>query len=312
MKVDIHCHSIHSDGTWSVEKLLTKAEEKGIEVFCITDHDNFEGTIEAWKLNAMNEIYTKKLIAGIEVSTSLGTEKLHMLSLYDSVTQIQNSEIYDVTLEMIENRENRMEKIVEKANEIGLAISMEEIIGEAKKESTKKDLVLSRPHVGRLLVKKGYVKTLEEAFDKYLRDGKPLGIPKISKTLLEWISLTHKSGGIIVWAHPLAYRNNSIQRFQRLIESLKSFPLDGVELVYDYTQKYVLDPQYEKEGNEILKQYITQHNLLKTAGGDFHGDVGVIGELELDNVSSEALLRKLKVQKEQWYSNIENLNKKEL
>lgn len=297
MKVDLHCHSTNSDGTWEVRRILEVAEKKGIKVLCISDHDNLGGTQEAFEVNQVYKLFSGILLPGIEISTRVAGQKAHLLAYFPNLEKAQTSELTTVLEKIKNSRIERMKKMIARANELGMEVSFEEVLAEASKgvgADEQPTDIISRPHLARVLYKKGYVESREAAFDKYLADGKPLAIERFTLKFDEWINLVHQIGGLIVWAHPLHARKN----FEALVEIcdvLVNAGIDGIEFFYDYSQKYNLEERFETKGNEFLKKIIKQHNLLRTAGGDFHGDVGRLG-MDIPTEDFDRFVSKLEIQ----------------
>ena len=294
MNVDLHCHSTNSDGTWSVEQILKEAERKGVKVLAITDHDNFQGSIEAKQITG--QYFTGKLIPGIEISTRIGGKSLHFLAYFPSFELDDDSRLLQ-NLEKIRNsRVWRMKEMVKKANEIGFEITYDEVLREVTTGtdgSTQPADVISRPHLARLLVKKGLVKSFEEAFDKFIADGKPLHVSRFSLEFSQWIEQVSELGGMIVWAHPFEGYKDNFEEFMKFANIVTNSPIAGIERIYNYEGKYKVSKEFQEKGNEYLDKIIQQNNYLITAGGDFHGNVGLLGELSLDEEHVQRFLLKL-------------------
>ncbi|MHA2099448.1 MAG: PHP domain-containing protein [Candidatus Kariarchaeaceae archaeon] len=282
MNIDLHCHSTNSDGTWSVEQILVESENKGVKVLAITDHDNFEGSIEAFQLK--NSLFTGKLIAGIEISTRIMGKSLHFLAYFKNINLNPESKLL-LNLEKIRNsRVWRMKEMIKKANEIGFNVTYEDVLEEVSTglDGSKQPTdVISRPHLARVLMKKGLVHSFEEAFDSYIADGKPLHVSRFSLEFSEWIEQVTELGGIIIWAHPFEGYDDNFEEFLKYADYVTSFPIAGVERIYNYEGKYKVNKDFQIKGNKYLDKIITEKNYVITAGGDFHGNVGLLGELSL-------------------------------
>jgi predicted metal-dependent phosphoesterase TrpH len=282
VNIDLHCHSTNSDGTWSVEQILVESENKGVKVLAITDHDNFEGSIEAFQLK--NSLFTGKLIAGIEISTRIMGKSLHFLAYFKNINLNPESKLL-LNLEKIRNsRVWRMKEMIKKANEIGFNVTYEDVLEEVSTglDGSKQPTdVISRPHLARVLMKKGLVHSFEEAFDSYIADGKPLHVSRFSLEFSEWIEQVTELGGIIIWAHPFEGYDDNFEEFLKYADYVTSFPIAGVERIYNYEGKYKVSKDFQIKGNKYLDKIITEKNYVITAGGDFHGNVGLLGELSL-------------------------------
>ena len=297
MIVDLHCHSTNSDGTWEVERILKEAERKHIQALCISDHDNISGTQEAFWKKEEERIFSGVLIPGIEISTRVRNQKAHLLAYFSSLDKALNSRLLEVLDKIKNSRIFRMKKMIEKANRMGMELTFDEVIQEAATGidgDQQPAEIISRPHLARVLAKKGYVNSVEEAFGKFLADGKPLAVERFTLKYFEWIDLIHSIGGIIVWAHPLHGRK-SVEDLREIATTLVDAGIDGIEYYYDYTQKYPIDARFEKTGKKILDGLTEAKRLVKTAGGDFHGDVGILG-LEMPKEEFDLFLNRLNSQ----------------
>jgi len=294
MNIDLHCHSTNSDGTWSVEEILKEAEKKGVKGLCISDHDNLNGSIEAFE--KAPGLFSGKLVAGIEISTVIHQQKVHLLAYFPTIDLPVSSNLIQ-NLDKIQNsRVWRMKEMIKKARALGMEVSYEEVLEEAG-TGTKGDKqptdVLSRPHLARVLIKKGYVKDFDEAFNQYLADGKPIQVDRFTLDFEQWIEQVDELNGIIIWAHPLHGHEEQEDTFQKIANTLKQSSIHGVERIYNYKGKYTISDEFEKWGNEHLDKLIEEQNWLITAGGDFHGNVGVIGELDLPETDWDIFIDQL-------------------
>ncbi|KAF2956270.1 PHP domain-containing protein [Marinitoga sp. 38H-ov] len=246
MIVDLHSHTTGSDGTFSPDEIINLANENNIEIFSITDHDNIDAIKEL--SNITEDIF---FIPGVEISAEF-PKTLHILGYG---IDINNKELNNTLKELQDFRKNRNEKMLKNMESFGFYITMEELIEEAKGE------IVGRPHFANLMVKKGYVKTYQEAFDKYLKKGAPLYMDKKRLEPEKAIELIHNAGGITVMAHPYQTKLEG-NDLEELIRKLKSYGLDGIEVYYS---------QHTKEMIEEYNYYAKKYELVKTAGSDFHG-----------------------------------------
>lgn len=256
MLVDFHTHTTCSDGTLEPNELVKKAKLIGIEVLAITDHD----TICAFR--EIDDKYADDLditvIKGVEISVDYPTDSLHILGY-----NIKDTETMERVLnELIDYRNKRNELILEKMNKLGFHATMEELRKIAKGDA------VGRPHFARLMVEKGYVGSMNEAFDKYLKDGGIFFVEKKRLKPQEAIELIKKTGGIAVLAHPydiLSGKNSEeddMTFLENFIKKLVDYGLDGLEAFYSrHTQNQTID----------LIRIANKYDLLITAGSDFHG-----------------------------------------
>lgn len=294
MKIDLHVHSTHSDGTWSVSNLLKYAEKNNISALCVTDHDNFSGSIEAQKIK--KEIYSGILISGIELSTLIEGFTVHLLAYFNIKLENVSIDLKQLLTEIKYSRVNRMKKMINNAQKLGIDISYEDILAEASKDidgkSTQPIDILSRPHLARVLIEKGYVQNFEKAFDIYLNEGGSLYSSRYTPTADEIIPLIKKNRGLVIWAHPMHGLKENMVSLTNVAMTLLHHGIDGVERYYNYEDKYPISKNFENKGNKFLDKFLLENNLLKTSGGDFHGNVGQLG-MDIDQKDWDLFYSKL-------------------
>ncbi|AEX85772.1 phosphoesterase [Marinitoga sp. 1135] len=249
MLLDLHSHSTYSDGTYKPEDLILLAKEKNLELYSITDHDNIDAQKEAIEFAKK---YDVNYITGVEISCKFK----NMFDLLGYGIDINNEKLISTLNRIQDYRKNRNNLMIERLKELGFEITLDEVAEEAQGD------VIGRPHFARVLLKKGYVKDREEAFDKYLGDGKLAYIPKQKLQPEEAVSLIKQAGGYPVIAHP-KYLKLSPSKLIDLIYYLKPFGLWGIEVYYSkHTRKEI----------EIFKDIALKTGLMITAGSDFHGE----------------------------------------
>lgn len=241
---DLHSHTNFSDGKLTPLELLTKAEKIGLSAISITDHDTIEGVKVALDLQPK---FKTEVISGIEISSHLGKQELHILG-YN--IDINNSQLLSFTERYKISRENRGREIVKKLNSIGKDITIEEVL------STVKNAPITRPHIANLLVQKGYAYSLKDAFNKYLMEGRPAYVSKEIFPVNEAIKLISDAGGISVLAHPGHYVN------QYMLSKLIEMSLDGIEVIH---------PSHNFEMQKYYHAIANQFWLIETGGSDYHG-----------------------------------------
>jgi predicted metal-dependent phosphoesterase TrpH len=255
MLIDLHTHSNASDGTDSPSQLVDKAISRGLDVLALTDHD----TIGGWE-EASNRLLhhpsqnSLQLVLGSEISCqdSHGVS-IHMLGL------LFDPNYQPLAIELEKTRENRlfrMERIVERLNEAGIEITIEEVHAQKKEGAT-----LGRPHLADALIARGIVKSREEAFAELLHNKSKFYINHYSPSPEDAIRLIKEAGGVAIIAHPLAsHRGKTIS--MELFEDLIRAGLDGVEIDHrDHS---------ESERNQ-LHLIAHENNLLVTGSSDYHG-----------------------------------------
>ncbi len=275
--VDLHVHTTASDGTMSPEQLIHYAHKKGVAVVGITDHDTTAGISEAKKAG---ELLGVEVISGIEVSVEYEGE-MHILGYFIKDTQ----ELKDKMIELRAEREERNRKIIKKLNDYGMNISWDEVQEAAKGET------IGRPHIGMVMVQKGYVRALDSCFKKYLGRGKPAYVDREKMGPREGIELILQAGGIPVLAHP-RYLNMRTRKLDNLLSELKGFGLEGIEAYYSMNTR--------NETGQHLRLAI-KHGLAVTGGTDFHGinkpevDIGIgRGNMALGSEMVDELKKRLR------------------
>lgn len=248
--VDLHVHSNKSDGSISPSDLISEARKKGLTAFALTDHDTVEGIEEAIKAAENEDV---RVIPGIELSTEYEGKDIHIVGLFiDKEQPAFRKKIQ----EFVDSRILRNQKMCQKLTEAGCPLTYEELVGEFP------DSVITRAHYAQILLKKGYTKSLKEAFERYIGDRGPCFVPREKITPEDGIKLILSAKGIPVLAHPLLYKMGE-ERLQKLIDRLKNAGLQALEAIYStYT------PSEEKQMCELAKR----NGLLISGGSDFHGN----------------------------------------
>ncbi len=248
---DLHIHSKHSDGILTTYELVQRVKNAGLVGFALTDHDTVEGIQEAIEFGKKFGI---SVIPGIELTTYYNKSEVHLLGYFLDYT---SDKLNAFLLKFRNNRFERMKKMVEKINALGLDVSFDEVIRLTNGSN------VGRPHLARVLVAKGYVKDISEAFEKYIGEHAPAYVPRMRITVKEGVELINSVGGVPIIAHPLLIKNFSLD----FLSFSHSLGVKGFEVVYPYESKNKnIDPQL----NEKIKEYCTTHNLIMTGGTDFH------------------------------------------
>lgn len=246
--IDLHTHSTASDGSMTPVELVRHAFEKGLGAVALTDHDTVSGVEQA--VEEGNKLGIE-VIPGVEISVSFEPE-MHLLGYFFNGNY---NSILKTLEELRERREQRNPRIVSKLKELGFDITLSEVNSQAAGGNA------GRPHIARVMMDKGYVASIEEAFDKYLASGRPAYFKKDKLTPAEGISEIAGAGGVPVLAHPI-YLNMSLDRLDILLEQLSIMGLKGIEAYYSENNAV--------QTSELL-QLAQKHKLLVTGGSDFHG-----------------------------------------
>jgi len=241
-KIDLHIHTSASDGEFAPFELLNLCQELNFDIISIADHDTMKGVKKLSNHNTSLEI-----IPAIELSCRDGKRDIHLLGYY---VDDENTPISDYLKKFREERIRRIYKIVDKLKKMGIDISAEEVF----KQSSFSDSI-GRPHIAKVLVKKGYAENIDDAFDKYIGYSKPAYVHKYKISLKQGIEIISASGGIPVLAHPGQYYDLEYFLF------LKKQGLKGIEIWHPDNLKYAKE----------LEEFADKNKFLKTGGSDFHG-----------------------------------------
>lgn len=254
--VDLHVHSTESDGTLTPEEVIFAAKEAGLSAIALTDHDTAAGVAKAKKAADACGI---ELIPGIELSTEYspafgksGSKEVHIVGLF---IDPENRLLLEKTAEFRACRDNRNAKIVEALQKEGFDITMEALTAE------NPDCVITRANIARFLYNHGCIKSVQEAFEKYIGDDCRCYVGRFKVTPMEAVSLIKEASGVAILAHPLLYHMSSVN-LQQMIEELKAAGLDGIEAIYS---------TYTTGDEQLVKRIAAQNGLLISGGSDFHG-----------------------------------------
>jgi hypothetical protein len=249
-RIDLHSHTTASDGSLTPEELVRLAKQQGVATLAVTDHDTIAGLPQAI---AEGERAGVEIIPGIEISCLYGTTELHILGYFINPDDPQ---LAPALITYQASREERNPRIVERLRELGCELTYAEI-KEAAGSAT-----VGRPHIAQALVRRGYVTSVSEAFDRYLADGAPAHIPRLLPSPAEAIGLIRQIGGIPVLAHPV-YTSRTKEPFEQICETLKGLGLLGIEAIYSSHSRQQTDRYLSVSKNQ---------GLLVTGGSDFHGE----------------------------------------
>ncbi len=249
MKTDLHTHTNASDGLHTPTRLIEIAKSNGVTIIAVTDHDTIAGHDEAV---AAGKSLGVRVIRGIEVSALSQKGEVHVLG-YGIPPRAEIAPHALATLDNLRNvRKARAEKMLAKLAALGVQIPFDTVAQLAG------DAVIGRPHVARALLNGDYVQTIQEAFERYIGEGKPAYAPHEGLSPVEAVELIHALGGIAVMAHPALY----IGDLPALLGELVAHGLDGIECRH---------PSATVEQSQQYAAFAHKHNLLISAGSDYHG-----------------------------------------
>jgi predicted metal-dependent phosphoesterase TrpH len=251
--VDLHLHTTASDGVMTPSAIVRYAKTKGLQAIAITDHDTVGGVSEA--VSAGSEI-DFEVIPGIEISAEHSPGSMHLLGYFLDIDHPLLTERLRF-LQMA--RAERNPKIVEKLNRLGVRICYDEVVKASGGGQ------VGRPHFAQVLLEKGYVRTFQEAFERFLTKGAPAYVDKARFSPQDALALIRKAGGVPVLAHPNTLDVKGHAELERLVAGLVDQGLEGIEVYYpEHT------PLQTAEYRVLAERYC----LLVTGGTDYHGIAG--------------------------------------
>ncbi|MHA1246776.1 MAG: PHP domain-containing protein [Candidatus Thorarchaeota archaeon] len=249
-RADLHTHSNWSDGVHRPSFIVETAVSLGLGGVALTDHDTLGGLREFLATEVSSEIVR---VPGIEISTESVGGEAHLLGYF---VPPDARELERELHRFREIRRARFPKMVSRLRELGVVLDSEKV------ERTMSEIdVPGRPHLARLLVEAGYVKNTDEAFERFLGEGRPAYVKRELIEIHRGIDLLRWIGAVPVLAHPLTVQIDDLTEFLR---DLKQHGLVGVETEYKYTS--VKTPLSPHEVRSIAKRL----GLIMTGGSDYH------------------------------------------
>ncbi|MCH8038954.1 MAG: PHP domain-containing protein [Nitrospinae bacterium] len=248
-RIDLHLHTTYSDGSVPPAEVVSLAHKASVTALAITDHDIVDGIPEALEAGTQLGV---EVIPGIEISSRWEEKETHILGYF---LKWQDPELQKCLADHRISRHTRNPQIVEKLNKFGLSLTYDEV--KAKGHSAS----IGRPHIAQVLVEKGYVNSVKEAFDRYLGVGGDAYIPRELPEAREAIDWIRKAGGVPVLAHP-GWTKQKGEDLKKFCKKLKEAGLLGIEVFYS--------THHPRQTSEYLG--VARHlDLLVTGGSDFHG-----------------------------------------
>ncbi|QHW35346.1 PHP domain-containing protein [Paenibacillus rhizovicinus] len=249
-KADLHTHTTASDGMQRPADNVAIAKAKGLAAIAITDHDTVDGIDEAMEAGERLGI---TVVPGVEISTVAEGIDIHVLGYY---MDWKDSGWRSKLERLLTLREQRNEMIIEKLNGLGMAVTLQDIEDEARAHG-KDSGSMGRPHIAAVLIKKGYVGSMQEAFDRYLAQGAAAYANPPRLHPFEALAWIREAGGTSVIAHPGLYGNDE------LVREIVADGAQGIE-VYHSDHDEADEARYLKLAEEF--------GLIVTGGSDFHGE----------------------------------------
>ena len=243
--VDLHSHTTASDGTLAPRELVQLAARHGVRVLAVTDHDSTSGVREA--IDEARSLASLEIVPGLEINCDVPGAEIHVLGYCVDWEAPWFQEFLGAQRE---ERRQRVYRIAERLAELGMPIEPDAVFALVKEGSA------GRPHVAQAMVDRGYVKSIREAFDRYLSLNGPANVPRRRLTPAEAVRIIRRARGVPVLAHPgLANRDE-------LIPELVDAGLLGIEAFY---------PEHSSGQITMYREMCARLGLVATGGSDFHG-----------------------------------------
>lgn len=244
---DLHIHTHYSDSNSSPQEVIDHAVKAGLSCIAITDHDTLAGIKPTQDAAQSHGI---EVIPGIELSSEVQGKDIHVLGYFIDDTQ---GPIRDILTEMQKARVERIARMIEKLKVCQIDdITLEEVTCRPRSGA------VGRPHLAAVLLEKGWVGSIREAFDKYLAEGGVAYVQKFKQSPYEAIRLIEESGGVAVLAHPM------LTQVDELIPGLAKAGLRGLEVYYPNCSAKVI---------QYYEGLAKKNGLIATGGSDAHGDL---------------------------------------
>lgn len=247
MAVDLHTHSDYSDGSDAPSRIVELAVASQLTAVALTDHDGIDGNVEAMA-TAEGRI---EVIPGVELSVAWDDRAVHLLGYWIE----PDTPISGLLADIRGNRNERNRDMVAALVGLGIDITEDDIAIEGGRGS------VGRPHIAAVLVQKGVVATIADAFDQYLAAGRPAYRGRLRLDLEKAVDLVHRSGGVASVAHPHTIADREGE-FLELFERLTGLGVDGVECHYG---------EYASDLRDRLDRHARSLGLIPTGGSDYHG-----------------------------------------
>jgi predicted metal-dependent phosphoesterase TrpH len=243
---DFHLHSTASDGVHTPTWVMETAASRGVRTLALTDHDTTEGLAEA---RTAADRLGLRLVPGLEVSTDLGKADVHLLGFGIDVAARPLQEFLKWQRD---GRLGRTREIVDILRDNGMPVELERVLRIAG------DATVGRPHVARALLERGFVSSVQEAFDLWLGNGKPADVDREKLDPSDAIKLLHENGGVVFVAHAIFIGDD----YPAAVAQLAGWGLDGIETYYKH---------YDAGQVAAHEALAARHGLARSGGSDYHG-----------------------------------------
>jgi predicted metal-dependent phosphoesterase TrpH len=277
VRIDLHTHSNRSDGTDPVPVLMTHAQQAGLDVIALTDHDTADGWVEARQ--AAEELGIG-FVPGLEISCKLTGISVHLLAYLPDPSYPPLAKDLQV---IRDGRTERIPTIVARLNSIGVPLTVEEVLAQATGTPS-----VGRPHVADALVANGTVSNRTEAFDLYLADGRAGHVSHYALEPGHAIDLVREAGGVPVIAHPWGRSSYKVMTEENLAKLVTDHGLAGIEVDHQ---------DHSPESRAALRAIAHNLGIFYTGSSDHHGAGKIDHELGVNSTEPEQLERLLETAK---------------
>lgn len=251
MRIDLHTHSVVSDGTDTPTELVTNAAAAGLSAVALTDHDTFDGLDEACDAGEREGI---EVVRGMELSCSRGGQSVHLLAYgADPADELLTEELVRVR----DGRSGRLGPVLAKLAELGVPVTEESVMSFVGSSPS-----VGRPHIADALVAAGHVRDRKEAFDRFLADGGPAHVTRYTIDVSRGIDLVHGAGGVAIIAHPWGRGRAEVLPPPVLERLVVEHGLDGIEVDHQ---------DHDEAARAGLRALAGRLGVLATGSSDYHG-----------------------------------------
>ncbi len=250
--IDLHTHTTFSDGSQTPTELVAEAAELGLAAIAITDHDTVDGLAEGVEAGTRSRM---RVVPGIEINLEHDRVTMDLLGYF--VAGEPSAELKAELVRLRAYRDERNEKILARLAELGYPVDAADL------EAIAEDGSVGRPHIGEAMRRRGYVQSISEAFERFLRRGAPAWVDRQRLSLTRAIRLLRASGGLPVLAHPGIIRTDEAG-LERIVREGARLGLAGIECYY---------PLHDAATVQRCLELAAKYALAPTGGSDYHGSV---------------------------------------
>ncbi len=251
--IDLHLHSSASDGLLAPAELMARAAERHLTAVALTDHDTTAGLAEA---SDAAKAHGVGFVPGVEFSVMYDPGVMHLLGYYFNAG---DADLVAACQRLVEAREVRNRKIVDRLVELGCDISYEQVRQTACGEA------VGRPHIARVLVQSRCVRTLKQAFTKYLAKGEKAYVSREKLSAAEAVHVIRGAGGVVALAHPVQLGCLTLAELDQVVAGLVDLGVEAIEVYH---------PDHRPEDVRVCMDVARRYGLLMVGGSDFHGPLG--------------------------------------